>query len=1243
MRRTAVAVLSTLCLTGMAGTAQATPTSSAAAVFRDPSRELLVLLDRGRGVPKPEEVIDKVRNKQPLPPSLGLGSPDEAHWLIPEPDRSKDPGLDPDSPAGLLNRYIVLSYPLPIDVPALRQSMGRNRNILYASENRPLHVSVLPNDPKFPPPPGIPNPTPDQYQWGSSSLHLPEAWDYNKGHSYIGVVDHGLAVQHPDLRTFHKNASGQWVFDHGNYRPQFAFDYGFPSEGPNCPGDPNSSPNCVDEGQPELVGGMVTPVVAGGHGTHVSGIIGATANSGVDVAGACWNCSLIVSKFSVLVCNASGCRPTDPPPSVVVSGIYGALQKGAQVLNLSAGYRPENNPPDCQANPFDAFCLALQQAQDRDVIFVAAAGNDQSSQPDFPANDARVIGAAGIDITGSLWNDCATTSFQCGSNYGPEMIAAPAKQILSTFYPGLPYNTNPGSTCLGNSEVGACTGTSMASPYLAGSIGILRSVNPLLSKDNVRTLLISNLENPPGWNPAFGKGKPNLGAAVRAAQGTARGAVIANRLTPLFSFYGPVEDFFYTTVPQMAAAAILNSSYDSVGLAVNGYPDFPGLQCQAGPCIDPAPRASAYIFTGDRTPYTSGTPVSPPLLPLYRLSYKGTNPNGNTSHRDTTYTTEDNGVLAFKQVGYELDGIEGYVYQRCAPTSEPGCIPPGAVRLYRRYNPQRDDFAIFPESELPSMVSQGYTSTGGFNEILGYVYPNADSDGDNVIDGFETLLGSNPQRRDSDCDGIQDGTEVLGFPAGDPLGAPGCIPPVARFSVSCNSLVCSFNATTSTDNVGITSYAWSFGDSTNGTGVTAAHTFAASGSYNVTLTVTDTDGLTSTLTRQVNINNAPPTAAEGFFTVPLCRVVDTRNTAALMSGQARTIQVTGTCGIPAGAKAVSVTITIVSPSGEGFLLLLPGNSPSSPYSISPPSINFATATSPRANNAVLQLDSAGKLSAFPYIPAAPGQAHLILDVAGYFSESASPAPGAQGPFGFQTITPCRIADTRASTPVTTGAPRSFTVQGVCGIPPGAAAAALTLTVLQPTAVGHVILYPSDNSTPLVSTINFNSGSPAIANGARLRLAASTPDITAVYGAQTAGATVHLILDAQGYFKMGEPLKYHPVIPCRELDTRFADQGAPVLAAGESRIVQIRGNCGIPPSAKAAVVNLVSVAPAGPGFLSAYAAGTPFPGTSTLNFDPSLGALANGAIVPLGTNGSDLTITSGVSGTHLIVDVFGYFD
>ena len=78
--------------------------------------------------------------------------------------------------------------------------------------------------------------------------------------------------------------------------------------------------------------------------------------------------------------------------------------------------------------------------------------------------------------------------------------------------------------------------------------------------------------------------------------------------------------------------------------------------------------------------------------------------------------------------------------------------------------------------------------------------------------------------------------------------------PAAAFTVSCNQLACSFDASGSTDSGGtITSYSWDFGDTTTGSGVSATHTFAAAGPYTVGLTVSDTDAQTSTVTHAVTV------------------------------------------------------------------------------------------------------------------------------------------------------------------------------------------------------------------------------------------------------------------------------------------------------------------------------------------------------------------------------------------------------
>ncbi len=120
--------------------------------------------------------------------------------------------------------------------------------------------------------------------------------------------------------------------------------------------------------------------------------------------------------------------------------------------------------------------------------------------------------------------------------------------------------------------------------------------------------------------------------------------------------------------------------------------------------------------------------------------------------------------------------------------------------------------------------------------------------------------------------------------------------------------------------------------------------------------------------------------------------------------------------------------------------------------------------------------------------------------------------------------------------------------------------------------------------------------------------------------------------------------YRSVGPARLLDTRAESAvgytGAKPAAGAEVK-VQISGREGIPASGvSAAVVNLTATAADGAGFVTAWASGTARPFTSSLNLDASGQTRPNHAIVPVGQDGAITLFT--LNGTHLIVDVFGYF-
>jgi hypothetical protein len=143
---------------------------------------------------------------------------------------------------------------------------------------------------------------------------------------------------------------------------------------------------------------------------------------------------------------------------------------------------------------------------------------------------------------------------------------------------------------------------------------------------------------------------------------------------------------------------------------------------------------------------------------------------------------------------------------------------------------------------------------------------------------------------------------------------------------------------------------------------------------------------------------------------------------------------------------------------------------------------------------------------------------------------------AAGPYQFFSLTPCRIADTRTTTipnfpfpygppALTAGLPRSFPITGQCGIPSDAKAVALNVTVATPSMEGFIKIWPSNQSMPGVSTINFAAGEPAIANGAIVPLALDQQgntlagnQISVVYGTAVAGGNTQLILDVTGFFK-----------------------------------------------------------------------------------------------------------------------------
>ena len=334
----------------------------------------------------------------------------------------------------------------------------------------------------------------------------------------------------------------------------------------------------------------------------------------------------------------------------------------------------------------------------------------------------------------------------------------------------------------------------MSAPIVAGLAGLLRSINPLVLPGDaalnapirgIRSVLVESSVLPSPlemWNPKLGFGHIKADLAAAAMLGHSDGRPVKNRLTPLFSLYGTAaKDWAYTTVPQAALGFLINQtgSYQPQGTPTPGYASFPYLPPAPQPA---APRANAYVLTTEYKPQTS----HPNLVPLYSLSRSRPWPLGctpgvtgcNGHSRDFLLLTSAAHVQTATNAGYQYRGREGYVYQACTP--EPTCIPQGAERLWLKCKTADDDCAVFLERDRAGFEAQGYTSAypTGSNMVLGYAYPNLDSDGDGLINGFEYLLGTDPNNVDSDNDGVNDGVEYppAGVPKSDPCSSGRCNP-----------------------------------------------------------------------------------------------------------------------------------------------------------------------------------------------------------------------------------------------------------------------------------------------------------------------------------------------------------------------------------------------------------------------------------------------------------------------------------
>ncbi len=386
----------------------------------------------------------------------------------------------------------------------------------------------------------------------------------------------------------------------------------------------------------------------------------------------------------------------------------------------------------------------------------------------------------------------------------------------------------------------------------------------------------------------------------------------------------------------------------------------------------------------------------------------------------------------------------------------------------------------------------------------------------------------------------------------------------------------------------------------------------------------------------------PGTAPQTRFEpVTPSRIFDTRPTSRVnhlgakpATDSTTTVQITGQGGVPAtGVVAVAVNVTATEAGGAGFVTAFPAGSGRPLAS----NLNTQVAGDTVPNMAIVALGAGGAISLYTN-----SSAHLIVDVAGYFTNSITSSAGRYFP-----VDPQRVLDTRPSSLIgyagakpTAGAVVSVPIRGRVGVPANASAVAITLTGTEADGAGFVTAFPSGIAIPTVSNLNLAGQGSTIANMAIVPIGADgSINLFTQRG-------THLLVDVQGWFgdntvPAGTAGYFVIQPPTRTADSRSATRVG--LAPGPlAQLTVVQPSLGQTPAAtpvSAVLFNLTATEVVAAGFVSAFPAGGTLPTVSNLNVGGPGQTVAVLSMTKTNAAGSISLLTQ--SGGELIVDVTGW--
>ncbi len=341
------------------------------------------------------------------------------------------------------------------------------------------------------------------------------------------------------------------------------------------------------------------------------------------------------------------------------------------------------------------------------------------------------------------------------------------------------------------------------------------------------------------------------------------------------------------------------------------------------------------------------------------------------------------------------------------------------------------------------------------------------------------------------------------------------------------------------------------------------------------------------------------------------------------------LDVIGRGGVPFGATAVALNVTVTGATGPGFVTVYPCLSPKPNAS----NLNFVAGDTV-ANLVVAKVDSSGKVCIYT-----DGATNLIADVEGFYPATTQ----------FVPLSPVRLMDTRVGGSTFDGhnAGGGAVVPGAevglfvnisgLGYSIGAVSVVLNVTVTGATAGGFVTVYPCTPNAPNASNLNFVAGQ-TIAN----LVVAKLGNFGKVCLKSSAAA--NLIVDIDGFYPPAS--SYKSLDPGRLLDTRSggstvdgAFQGSGPQAGGSEVALTVLGRGGVPAIAGTVVLNVTATSASGGGYITVYPCGAPRSNASNLNFNAGQ-TIPNLVITKVSTNGQVCIFTS--TTTNILADVSGYY-